>query len=125
MLRALSDSLLSVVYPQECGGCGGEVERSEDGVACSTCWSATKIFSDVDTLCEKCGAFLFAGRSSRSTICRKCEDHSYDRAFSVGLYEKGLAATILELKKVPHLSGIGKRFLADVLDRSVVGNTDL
>ena len=125
MLRTLSDSLLSVIYPQECRLCGDEVEFSENGVSCSTCWAATKIFSGDETLCDKCGAFLFGGARSEALLCRKCGDHSYDRARSVGLYEKGLAATVLELKRIPHLSGTGRRLLTEVLDRSMLGNTDV
>ncbi|HUR96922.1 MAG TPA: double zinc ribbon domain-containing protein [Pyrinomonadaceae bacterium] len=125
MLRILSDSILSVLYPQECRVCGDEVGSSDDGVACTTCWNETRIFSDNETLCDKCGAFLFAGRSSKPAVCRKCEDHSYDHAFSIGLYEKGLAASVLELKKVPHFPATGKRLLVDLLDRSVPGNTDV
>ena len=125
MLRTLSDSLLSVIYPQECRVCGDEVEFWEDGVACSSCWTATKIFSVDETLCDKCGAFLFATRSPKPTRCGNCEEHSYDHALSVGLYEKGLAATVLGLKKAPHLSGTAKRLLLEVLDRSSLGNTDV
>ena len=125
MLRALSDSILSVIYPQECCLCGDEVEASSDGVACSSCWAATKIFSANETLCDKCGAFLFAGRSSSPARCGKCEDHVYDQALSVGLYEKGLAATVLDLKKVPHLSGGIKQLLEGLLDRSHLGNSDV
>ena len=125
MLRILSDSILSVIYPQECRICGEEVETSSDGVACSTCWTETKLFSTDETLCDKCGAFLFVGRSSSPALCGKCEDHVYDHAVSVGPYEKGLAATVLDLKKVPHLSGGIKRLLGDILDRSQLGNTDV
>src|SRR5829696_4558193 len=107
MLRTFSDSLLSVIYPQECRVCGGEVGISDNGIACGSCWTATKIFQDGETLCNKCGAFL-SGAPSSPAFCRKCEDHSYDSAFSVGLYEKALAATVLGLKKVPHLSGTGQ-----------------
>jgi ComF family protein len=125
MLRALSDSLLSVIYPQECRVCGDEVESSDNGVTCSKCWAETKIFSTGETLCDKCGAFLFAGHSSSPARCGKCEDHLYDHAVSAGRYEKGLAAAVLDLKKVPHLSGVVARLLAEVLDRSYLGNTDV
>ncbi|MEO8042484.1 MAG: ComF family protein [Acidobacteriota bacterium] len=113
----LPDSILSLIYPQECRGCGGEVEFSEDGVACSDCWNETKLFSGNETLCMKCGAFLFAGESSRTASCRKCEEHFYDRAFAVGLYEKALAVSILELKKTPHLARRVKRLIVDTIDR--------
>ena len=78
MLRTLSDSFLSVLYPEECRVCGGEVEALSDGVACSNCWDATKIFTDDETLCSKCGAFLFDGRSRFPTFCRKCDEQDFD-----------------------------------------------
>ena len=125
MIRLFSDSLLSVIYPQECRVCGGEVGSSDDAVACTACWTATKIFTGNETLCDKCGAFLFEARSSRTIACRKCSEHEYDHALSIGSYEKALSAAILELKRVPHLSGRVKRSLGEVLDRSAFGNTDV
>ncbi len=105
MLETLSDSLLSVLYPEECRVCGGEVESQSFGVACSNCWNATKIFTGDETLCSKCGAFLFDGKSGHSTLCRKCDDQDFDFGVAVGSYEKALAATIISLKKTPRLFG--------------------
>ena len=118
MLKALSNSLLSVVYPQECSVCGSEVESSDDGVACSGCWSSTRIFTGDETLCIKCGAFLFESASGSGSInCQKCVEDSYDRAFSGGLYEKALAAEVLSLKRSPHLSAKTRNVLFAALDR--------
>jgi ComF family protein len=117
MLRALSDSILAVIYPQECRICGGEVESSDDGVACSACWNETKVFDGNETLCTKCGAFLFGAVSSGEAFCRKCEEHSYDHAFAAGLYEKALSAVILELKRTPHLPGRIKKMIVEATDR--------
>ena len=103
MLRVLPDSILSVIFPQECTLCHSEVESSADGTVCSDCWNTTKIFSGNETLCMKCGAFLFAAPSPRLMACGKCEDHLYDRAIGVGVYEKALAASILRLKRTPHM----------------------
>jgi ComF family protein len=117
MLRRLPDSILSIIYPQECRVCGGEVEFSEDGVACSGCWNETNVFDGNETLCTKCGAFLFGTISSGEACCRKCDEHSYDRAYAAGLYEKALAAVILELKKTPHLPGRIKKMIVGATDR--------
>jgi len=65
--------------------CGGEVEALFDGVACSNCWNATKIFTGNETLCGKCGAFSFDGRSQHPTFCRKCDDQDFDLGIAVGL----------------------------------------
>lgn len=125
MIKTLADSLLSVIYPQECRVCGGEVEYLDDGVACSVCWFATKIFTGNETLCGKCGAFLFEATSSGFVACRRCTEHVYDHALSIGAYEKGLSATILELKRVPRLCRTVRRFLHENLERAPFGNTDV
>jgi ComF family protein len=125
MLKYLSRPLLSVIYPQECEVCGGEVESADDGIACSTCWSKTRIFTGNETLCIKCGAFLFGGGASTADAqCRKCLEHEYDRAFSIGLYEHALSASILRLKKQPHIPRRLRHLLAVTLERNpVIENT--
>src|SRR5688572_22663224 len=102
MLKTLSDSILALVYPLTCNACDGEVESFGDGVACSNCWGATKIFDGNETLCIKCGAFLFEGNSSDDLSCRRRTEHCYDRAASVGIYERALSASVLRLKRTPH-----------------------
>ena len=125
MLKTFSDSILSIVFPQECRICGREVEFSEDGVACSGCWEATRIFTGDETLCNKCGAFLFGVPSGSAASCGKCDEHSYDRAFSVGLYEKALSASVLELKTTPRLGGRIKRLLVEAFDRVSIQGSPL
>lgn len=120
MLRSLSDPILSIIYPRECRVCGGEVDASEDGIACRGCWEETKLFSDNETLCYKCGAFLFEGPRTDRAFCRKCDEQHYDRAFSLGHYEKALSATVLHLKRVPVVSSRLKRLFADLLRRSSI-----
>jgi ComF family protein len=124
MLRTLSDSVLSVLYPEECRVCGGEVESLSNGLACSNCWDSTKIFTDGETLCKKCGAFLF-GAGAKQTKCGKCEEQSFDVAVAVGLYEKALAASVLSLKRTPRLSVRAKSLLAHAVERISGRNADL
>ena len=120
MLQTLSDSILSVIYPQECEVCNNEVEFSDDGIACSECWEETKIFSGDETLCSKCGAFLFGASSADPALCGKCDEHSYDRAVAAGIYEKALAASILRLKRTPYTANRLKKLLAAALERTNV-----
>lgn len=42
----LTDSLLSVLYPQSCRICGASVEQRKFGVACEACWNKTQILTD-------------------------------------------------------------------------------
>jgi len=117
MLRSLPDSFLSVLYPEECRVCGGEVDSLFNGVACSNCWNTTKIFTGTETLCSKCGAFLFDEWSKHPTFCRKCDDQDFDAGRAVGLYEKALAASVLSLKKTPRLFRRTKTLLAEAAGR--------
>ncbi len=52
-------------------------------------------------LCEKCGAFFSDERAPVAVYCHKCDDHAYDRAFAIGVYERALSASILFLKSTP------------------------
>ena len=101
MLKALKNPLLSVIYPQECRVCDQAVETSGDGVACSACWEATYIFTGSEMLCSKCGAFFNESGVQTEIFCHKCDEQSFDKARAVGIYEKALAATALNLKREP------------------------
>lgn len=104
MLKVLHDTLLSVVYPRECRVCRGHVEGHDDGVACRSCWSETRVLSSAEKLCGKCGAFTDNKAAGNTPpVCHDCKGHHYDRATALGVYEKALAAAIIELKSVPSL----------------------
>lgn len=96
------DSVLALIYPQVCAACGGPVDSRHDGVACSRCWEATRIFGGDDTLCWKCGALSAApvAEAKRQTVrCGRCDADSFTSARACGLYEGGLRASILTLKR--------------------------
>lgn len=44
-------------------------------------------------------------------FCRRCDEHFYDRAIAVGVYEKALAASVLRLKRTPSIPGVLKSLL--------------
>jgi ComF family protein len=67
-------------------------------------------------LCDKCGALLGDRAAPSPVFCRKCDDHHYDAALAAGIYENALAASILNLKKVPHMP---RRLTAALADRAV------
>lgn len=104
MIRALAHPVLSVLFPQECRVCSHEVEDRRDGNACRSCWGKTRIFTGNELLCDKCGAFFSDTAAAVPVLCHKCDEHKYDKAFAVGVYEKGLSAAILSLKTDPHIS---------------------
>lgn len=99
----LQNSLLTLIYPQACKTCEKSVESKDDGFICSTCWQATRVFSDREILCEKCSAFLKTGIPTVQTFCRRCDADEYDQARAVGLYENALSTSVLVLKNQPFL----------------------
>ncbi|MDQ3220423.1 MAG: double zinc ribbon domain-containing protein [Acidobacteriota bacterium] len=101
MLNAVSDSLLSLFYPQNCHICKNSVENRANGVACEACWKNTHIFSDKDVICGKCCAFLPESKHTTEAYCRQCDEHVYDSVRAVGVYELALAASIVHLKTTP------------------------
>jgi ComF family protein len=108
--RAVSvcyDALLSLVYPQACGICGSSVESRALGAACSSCWDQTRIFSEAETLCWKCGqpAVGKVAEEKRETVrCHRCDDSEFTAARACGVYEGALRASVLQLKREPHVS---------------------
>jgi ComF family protein len=101
------DAALALVYPQPCAICGASVESRHDGVACSRCWDDAPLFCRDETLCWKCGApgVAQASGDKRKTIrCRRCDDDSYTAARAGGHYAGALRASILELKRRPHVT---------------------
>lgn len=115
MLDLLADSLLSLVYPQTCRICKNSIEKYSYGIACAACWEATHLFDGKEALCQKCGAYLSKSGNSEDAACRNCDDHFYDVARAVGIYEKALAASVLQLKSEPHVpTHLKNRFVSAI-----------
>ena len=112
MPAAILDALASVVYPQSCHVCGISVDKLSDGIACTGCWTRTRLFSDLSPVCPKCGTCC--GRSDLSSgHCVECRDLSFDAAAAAGVYEHALSATVRNLKRFPHLPARLKRSICD------------
>jgi ComF family protein len=106
-LSSIYDATLALVYPQACAVCGASVESRHDGVACATCWQVTRVFTEDDTLCWKCGKFTEAAVDTdkrQSIRCRQCNDDEFTGARACGFYEGALRASILQLKREPHVA---------------------
>ena len=104
MFDKFFDSLLVLAYPQACRVCENSVENLADGVACRLCWLKTNVFSNTETLCARCGAFLQSKSSNFQTFCHRCDGHFYHSATAVGVYEHALAASVLQLKREPFVA---------------------
>ncbi len=125
---SLYDAALALVYPQACAVCGGSVESRHDGVACAACWQATRLFSDEDTLCWKCGAFTRASVSEdrrKSIRCGQCDEDSFTAARACGFYEGALRASVLELKREPHVAAHLAHLMLAALQREPINSANL
>ncbi len=104
---ALYDATLALVFPQACAICGASVEARACGVACAACWEKTRIFSEEDLVCWKCG-LLAPGRvpeeKRREVRCRRCDAEHFTAARACGAYEGALRASVLALKREPHVA---------------------
>lgn len=118
MLHKIYDSLLTVVYPQACHCCEKPVESSADGVACNSCWEQTRVFSGAETFCRKCGAFLQENPCDFQTFCHQCDEHFYDAARAVGIYQDALSASILNLKREPFVARKLKKLFISAFAKS-------
>lgn len=124
----LYDAALALLYPQACAVCEASVESRHDGVACTSCWHATRLFDRNDTLCWKCGAFTAAAvnEDKRMSIrCRKCDDDMFTAARTCGFYEGALRAAVLELKRQPHVSPRLAHLMLATLRRAPLNSANL
>ena len=104
MLDTLFNSLLTLIYPQQCRLCGNSVEKPTDGAACAECWEKVRWYGNGELKCRKCGAYLGkAGDNGSEARCGRCEHHLYDKAWAAGVYEHGLAAAVIQLKSDPYI----------------------
>ena len=99
------DSLLAVLYPRGCAVCGSSVESRALGVACAKCWQNNRMLA-ADTLCWKCGQpsiGAVADEKREAVRCHRCDDASFTAARACGIYEGALRASVLLLKREPHV----------------------
>lgn len=95
-LTSVYDAVLTLVYPQICVICGSSVEQRRFGVACETCWQETRIFTDEERICLKCGV-------PEQERCGRCEEMAFTAACAAGIYEGALRESVLLLKRQPYL----------------------
>ncbi len=120
-LDLVCDAALALLYPAECAACGAAlVEARADFPACERCWKATRIFDATDALCLKCGAPALdrVAEESRGQVrCGRCDAEAFTAARACGVYEGALRASVLALKREPHLGARLARLLGDVQAR--------
>lgn len=120
MFERILDPISSIIFPQECNTCGGPSNQSAVGVSCRKCWGETCLFTGHEILCHRCGAFLGASGGPRDVSCHRCDEHFYEKAFALGIYEKALASELVELKRSPFIS----KFLCSLIGETLERNSD-
>lgn len=103
----LYDAALSLVYPQVCAVCGACVEARADGVACAACWQKTRVFAEEDLICWKCGVpapGAVQEEKRQEVRCRRCDAEPFTAARACGVYDGALRASVLALKREPHVA---------------------
>jgi ComF family protein len=123
------DAALALFYPQICNVCGASVESRVDGVACSSCWQETRIFTNSDTLCWKCGVptpVQFESESRQELVgCHGCDEASFSAARACGLYEGALRASVIALKREPNVAPALTLLMVDVCRRAPLNRATL
>jgi ComF family protein len=117
----LYDAALALFYPQSCAVCGASVESRLDGVACARCWEKTRVFTDDETLCWKCGALALGSidaEKREQVRCRRCDGEAFTAARACGIYDGALRASVLALKRQPHIAGRLRQLLFETYRRA-------
>ena len=91
----LYDAVLTLAYPQSCVICASSVEQRRFGVACEECWKETRIFTDDEEICWKCGL--------PGPTCVRCKTLAFTAARAVGMYDGALRESALMLKRSPYV----------------------
>jgi ComF family protein len=118
---SLYDAALALLYPQACAVCGAHVESRADGAACAGCWDKTHVFSGAETMCWKCGAVgrgVVAEEDRAAVRCRRCEMEAFTAARACGAYEGALRASVLALKREPHVAPRLARLMFEAQQRT-------
>lgn len=120
-VNSLYDALLAIVYPQACSLCGSSVEDRHLGVACAQCWHATRTLASTDITCWKCGDLsigTIAAEKRDQVRCRRCDEDAFTAARACGAYEGALRASVLALKREPHINRRLVSLLVEIQSRA-------
>src|SRR5919199_3418492 len=120
-VSGLYDAALTLLYPQACAVCGASVEARDDGVACAACWGRTRIFGEEDFVCWKCGVpapGTVPEEKRQEVRCRRCDEEHFTAARACGAYEGALRASVLALKRAPHVAGRLARLMFEMQKRA-------
>lgn len=104
MLRALTTSLIDLIYPPRCLACPEPTEAPHG--LCPACWRDT--FFIAGAACGKCGAPLM-GAEGAGDVCEGCRRHppAWDRGAAATIYDGAARRVVLALKHGDRLDMVG------------------
>jgi ComF family protein len=79
------------------------------------------VFTDDKTLCWKCGALSLGSISEEKreqVRCRRCDGEAFTAARACGIYEGALRASVLALKRQPHVARRLRQLLFETYRRA-------
>jgi ComF family protein len=94
------DSVLNIVYPENCFICAAPVSRRQDCGLCSSCWNKILALKIGRPRCPSCGLPLNTTNAESENLCGRCiiQLPAYSGARSFGHYEAEMSRMVQELK---------------------------
>ena len=98
--RRLLDSLLNLIFPEDCFICSVAVARHQECGICSACWDKTLALKISPPRCASCGLPLQNFEDDQDHLCGECirQMPPYAGARSFGYYTAELGKIIQEMK---------------------------
>lgn len=109
VFNQLLDTTFTLLAPQACAACGGNVSRLTNGVVCDGCWTTYRTLRDTFyPACDHCGRWRLVPTDVEAVPvarpgCDQCADAPFERARSCGPYRDGLRRALLALKRKPFI----------------------
>jgi ComF family protein len=120
-LDALYDATLALVYPMRCAACGvAGVEARAGAPACAPHLRQHVSLPSKTFVARQHSAQAAADVSPEKradVLCRRCDADEFTAARALGKYEGALRASILTLKREPHVSARLAQLLSDAQSR--------
>lgn len=123
VLKCFRDSIVTLVYPQDCAVCGGPVESGDDGMVCTRCWDDYEECLSDRIGCIRCGWPSSGVESAREPQdqCQHCRTLELDWFRCLGPYRGAIRAVVLSLKRQPYLPAR----VGHLLERRLPGELEL
>jgi ComF family protein len=99
-LRTVLDSLLNLIYPDQCLICSSPVARRQDCGVCSGCWDKAVALKILPPRCASCGLPFQSFQDNAEYLCGNCilQAPPYSGARSFGYYTAELSSLVHGLK---------------------------